>query len=274
MYALVLYMNEKLISTKPSTSSLRKSFIRPSPATSAPHTAGRCSGDPLEQTSFLSTIKSSIEEIFDILLFDKPDEDGQESPIKPLFHLMSVLRQVPLRHLFAFSRWRATEAESEESKCYLQSWMERDPVAARRCLWHAAMVLSSMRSKKQHACHEPFTLLISVSMIWAFDMLAKPCEAEDWESIETGRDEKGPPTRIDRLKTFEQVERWAKEGRNDCVLLTGIGILRGPESSRRLLIECRKILSSGTAWARLRYAILHGVNEVLQGRPPAHPDDL
>ncbi|KAH8660049.1 hypothetical protein BX600DRAFT_53336 [Xylariales sp. PMI_506] len=272
MATLILYVDESLMSTNSSSLSLRRSVIGPS--TGKGILSGSISSDILMEMPISHTIRTSVEESLETLLFDKTNGHESRGTMGPFFHTLLLLRQVSIKHLFAFAGWKATEAETEASRVYLKSWIQSHPAATRRCLWHAVTVLSIMKAKQQHNCFEPFMVLVSTLMIWVFDILGKPCDGRVWESPENGTGEgDSPPTRIDRLRTLEDIEQWAEEGHNDRILIAGIGLLRGSESSRRALMESLRILSLGTAWARLRYSVAFGITNVLQGKPPRHPED-
>jgi hypothetical protein len=268
MYAMMLFADERLLSVKPAVSSLRKSLIGPSTSTRALQVA-KDADNPV-QIPWVSSIASSVDKAFEVLVFGTTDELAQKGKYN-LFHLLSIMRYIPLTHLYAFSMWRSSEAEAQESRDYLQTWMKREPVVSRQCLWHATMIFESIKRKRQHACYEPFTLLIAILTIWAFDTLSEPHNKahSGWSDMDSVQ----PSTRINRLGTATEVESWARSAQNGGVFVDDIGLLRGSGSSRRLMMEGLQILSSGTAWPRLRAAIAHGVSEVLQGRPPSHPEE-
>jgi hypothetical protein len=265
---MILFAEERLLSVKPAVSSLRKSLIGPSTATRA--SQGANDADHHVQIQWVSSIASSVDKAFDVLVLGTADEharDGESS----LFHLLSITRHIPLPHLYAFSMWRSSEVEMQESRDYLRTWMKREPVISRQCLWHATRIFESIKRKRQYACYEPFTLLIAMLTIWAFDTLAEPHnEAHSgWSEMNSVQ----PLTRINQLKTATEVKSWTRSEQSGGIFVDGIGLLRGTGSSRRLMMEGLQILSSGKAWPRLRAALAHGVSEVLQGRPPSHPEE-
>lgn len=188
-----------------------------------------------------------------------------------LHHLITILRQIPLRRLYVFSGWQASEIESKAAGDYLQSWMRRDSSTTRMCLWHAVAIFRTLRSKVHITCYEPFALLIAALFIRGFDLLARP--NDDPVAQDDGWTGEMPPTRVDQLYRAQDVEQWAEEGRNDRVHVTGIGILRGPASAQRLMVEARRILLSQAGWLKLRLGLAYALEQSIHGRRPCRREE-
>lgn len=269
MYALNLYMEERSVLDKISSSPFWRLFMS-SPSTAhrgpnnAPFNASQASPEIKKMTS---SVEDAFETLFDASL---PGDSGHGDA---MFHTLSILRRVPLRHLYAFSGWQATEVDVEVSKKYLRTWVRTEPASTRWCLWHAVMALKLLKSKQYFGCDDAFHVLIATLILWAFDLLSEPSDLQSSVSRGAGWDGDQPPVRIDRLSGFSSAKVWAEAGRYDRIHMTGIGILRGPDSATQLLKDCCKILLSRTAWSGLCRGIAYAIEQVLRGKRPCPQED-
>jgi hypothetical protein len=246
MYALYIYAEERSILDKLAGSPFRDSLA------------------PLLPTKDMS---SAVDDVFRGLftLVDHPGNSNnpqQEEPV--LFHTLSILRRIPLRQLYAFSGWQATAAEVDAARGYLESRLRAEET--RWCVWHAGQVLDALRgegARRFRGCVDPFYLLIAVLVLWAVDVLS----VHDVDEASGGWDGDRPPTRIDRIRGFDEARAWVGEkGRGGSVHVTNIGVLQGPESARRLLAECRRIMRSGVPWSGVSCGIADALERLLDYR--------
>lgn len=186
---------------------------------------------------------------------------------KSIFHILSILRHVRLRSLYALSGWQANESEINEARTTLQHWFENDTKSARKCLWHAGSVFQALRTKTHFACFEPFNLLIAALVIWAYCLLRpqvpRAAAMEQLNHYDGGR----PAVKIDQLSHQTAVDAWI-QGNNEIVHLTGAGILSGPEGARRVMRELHRILMSRTGWSAVCRGIAFAVEQLMSGGRP------
>lgn len=160
-----------------------------------------------------------------------------------LVHVLGILRHVSLARLYQATGWQTNEGEMESSRTYLRQFLERDRKAARRCLWHAAIVLTELRNAQHFACYDTLNMCVAVCYLWSFARLGP--QTQDM----TGR--RKTAVRVDKLAQKELISTWISAGDDADVYITGIGLLEGPDSANILLSDAIKILSSQPTWSRL-----------------------
>lgn len=201
--------------------------------------------------TLLTNAATSVNDAFQILWersSSKP-ESPETCALLTYYHVLSILRHVPLRKLYEFSGWQVTDAQTEAARDYLQKWMRNKPSEARRCFWHAAAVFRILRNKTHFACDSPFCHLVVTIYIWAFDQFAQLKEGMSPDDTTTcvGVDR---PTRVDLLQDKQDIEAWLESGSSG-VHITGVGVLKSTKSSARLISECQRILLSASGWPSL-----------------------
>ncbi|KUL86876.1 hypothetical protein ZTR_05346 [Talaromyces verruculosus] len=211
----------------------------------------------------LNMMMANVDEFFDIFtrryLATRSLVPAQASMI--VFHIIYILRKVPLRKLTALTGWQATARETESAKVDLDYWMHTDRVSARRCLWHAACVYRDLHDKAKFECYEPLSITIASLYIAAFDALNEAASlSNDIATV------KGAPVRIDRMDHEYEINAWVESSENARIHLTGIGILTGERSANRQFAEIRKVLSSRQPWSRLCHGLAYMVGLTVKER--------
>ncbi|KAK0109975.1 hypothetical protein ONS95_002642 [Cadophora gregata] len=185
------------------------------------------------------------------------------SKTEPLFHIISILRRVPLRRLYSFSGWQTNAAEIEESEKSLESWMQGNEEAARECLWHAAVGFSTLRSQSYISCHAPLCMLVAAIYIWAYDKLSH------YNVLKADTITRTNTVRLDSLQDPTRVEKWIKgESGSSRIYIREVGILNGSESISRLLLELERSLLGQTAWPGLCGGIAFAIRGIINGGLP------
>lgn len=179
-----------------------------------------------------------------------------------LYHLLSILRRVPLRTIYAISGWQTTASRTETAKKEFVSWVHSHPERARKCLWHSSMIIAALRHEDTIGFFHPLALLIAVLFLWEF-----------LREIDPGPDPfqvvgSATPLRLDRLLDESQVEHWVREGDTSAFCITGMGILSGRGSANRVLKEFHRILLGQKSWLGLSRGIAYTTTQHLQGLPP------
>ncbi|KAJ5441965.1 hypothetical protein N7445_004972 [Penicillium cf. griseofulvum] len=249
LYMLSLYSEERLFLDKMSYSSIWKSSL-----------SSQVPGLPVQEqwahiTSNPSALRAmmfqSMDEVFTAIpISAKPDYIAARDVIH---HALSLLRLVSLHMLESFSGWQGNDAAVHMSANNLKHWMENDAPSARKCLWHAVCVYSTLKSKEKFACHDPLFFLISFFYIWAFDTLVVAPEMETPEASATEV----------RLLNTREIQIWIAEGPNTRLNLVGVGSLTGKASSLRLATEVSQIFSKRKSWAGLCRGLASAVDRIV-----------
>uniref|UniRef100_L2FRD7 Transcription factor domain-containing protein n=1 Tax=Colletotrichum fructicola (strain Nara gc5) TaxID=1213859 RepID=L2FRD7_COLFN len=219
--------------------------------------------------TLLTNAATSVNDAFETLrgIDNSRSESPESDALYTYYHVLSILRQVPLRKLYEFSGWQVTEPQIEAAREYLQKWMRNKPSHARKCLWHAAVVFKILRNKKHFSCDSPFCMLVVALYIWAFDQFAQPKEnmspGDAVNCVGTDR-----PTRVDLLQDEKEIEEWLENG-SSSVHITGVGVLKSTKSGARMISECRRILLSASGWSPL-CSFLAGAWERVSGGGRPH----
>jgi hypothetical protein len=268
-----VYREERMILERVTSSILWKTDSVALPVTS--HDSQGTDHLSNQPTNDLAGLMNSVDQTLDRLLLS--DEICQASSqhdrhSRVVIHLVSILRKVPLRDIYASSGWRATTEEIKTSKSNITSWMKENQPCARQCLWHAVSIFSALRTERNFYGHDPFCFLIAALFIWSFDLFARPSESRELGS-EAGWLNSKPPTRVDRLRGKHQVQEWITFGDHDNVHITGIGLLTGVDSARRLLVDLREILLSQQPWSPLCHGLAYAISRVLAGLHPTLMDE-
>lgn len=171
-----------------------------------------------------------------------------------LVHVLAILRHVSLARLYQATGWQTNEAEMESSRTYLRQFLEQDKKAARRCLWHAAIVLTELRNAQHFACYDTLNMCVAVCFLWSFARLGP--QTQDM----TGQQK--PAVRVDNLAHQGLISKWISEGDDADVYITGVGLLQGPESANILLSDAIKILSNQTTWSRLCHGLARAFTQL------------
>lgn len=180
-------------------------------------------------------------------------------------HVMSILRHVRLREIYAFSGWQADENEILESRRYLQNWIDREQESVKKCIWHAGSTFRLLRSKTHMACYEPFNLLVAGLTIWTYCILQPQSKA-------TMELPAYHPVRVDQLTEQHEVDEWIR-GQSSIVHLTGVGTLIGHDSAHRLMAELHKVLLSKMGWTEACQGIAFAIEQVLSGKHPGFREE-
>ena len=182
---------------------------------------------------------------------------------KPLFHVLSIIRHIPLQSIYAFSGWRASNSEIIEAGLHLKNWIESKPRTLRICLWHAGSVFRILRDKVHLSCFEPFALLIATLLIWTCCMLGPLVAAADRQDS---------TVRIDRLVNQLQIQQWLEQEKY-LIHLTGVGTVFGYDGAQRLMLELSSLLRTKLGWPGTRLGLAYCAEQVMSGQLPQAPEE-
>ncbi|KAJ5958686.1 uncharacterized protein N7479_005836 [Penicillium vulpinum] len=249
LYMLSLYSEERLFLDKMSYSSIWKSSLTQVPGVPVQEQLAHLPSTP---SALRTMMFQSMDEVFAAIPTSaKPDYIAAQDVIH---HVLCLLRVVSLHMLESFSGWQGEDAEIDTSAKSLKQWMENNAPIARKCLWHAVCVFSTLKAKQKFACHDPLCFLIAFFYIWAFDALVVAPEIEKPEAS----------TKEIRLLDTREIHIWIAEGPNTRLNLVGVGALTGKGSSLRLLSEVYQIFSKRKSWSGLCRGLASAVEQLLR----------
>lgn len=192
-----------------------------------------------------------------------PPESVRDASGKRYFHLLSILRDIQLRHLHALAGWRATDAEVGAATDALSTWMHNNRESGRECLLHAGALFGDVRNQTYKDSFDPFFLLIPILYLWAYQKLSP-----DASSAGVGI----KALRIDCGVDEAVAKQWIQGKSAYAVHVTGVGRLTGKDSAIRLLKELRRVLLLQTSWTTLHVGVAKCVEQMIKGEKPLEPD--
>ncbi|KAJ5939548.1 hypothetical protein N7466_002682 [Penicillium verhagenii] len=212
----------------------------------------------------LSTSYRKLDWKYEILTpatYSPSESVGISESRKIFFHLLGILRHVPLKQLYAYSGWYASKQDMLAAEAYLSYWMSENPIPSRQCVAHAGALIGEIRSTPINACYHSFSLLIATLYLWVYAQLQPERSETSGESIPLH-----PPASLLKIDQHHEPgvrERWIETGSGIFVHLTGVGMLSTPGSSHRLLKEFLRVLSARTGWPTLQKGLTMCMSELL-----------
>lgn len=193
----------------------------------------------------------------------QPPENSHEANGRRYFHLISILRDVPLRHLYALCGWKATDAETDAATGVLSAWVRNNGERARKCVLHAGALFGDVRAQVYKMSFDQLFLLISILYLWAYQRLSPDASS--------GVDTK-PVLRIDCGVEETVAKSWIHGESDYAIHVTGVGRLTGQDSAVRLLKELRRVLYLSTSWTTFHIGVAKCVEQIIKGERPLEPE--
>lgn len=176
------------------------------------------------------------------------------------YHMVSILRLVPLNTLRIFSSWMTTPEKVERARKELESWIEGG-YCARKALLHAAALFQSIRDQRTTIHSDPWYMMAASLCIWTHIKLSKRTRIPSTDR----------PLRIDKTSDSQALQSWLNGSRTMSVHITGIGILDEADSASRTLQQTIKILRRGGSWGQIGRHFAAVFQQVLDGTTPLPP---
>lgn len=169
------------------------------------------------------------------------------------YHVIGILRHIPLKILYSSLGWQTSEAGMRHSKERVKSFILRNSTATRKCLWHAASIFAKLRASQHWACIDPLSLCVAVHYLVAYDSSASHPEA-------------GEILRLDR--NDQEVIIWLEQGGQVNVHISGIGIMGGQQSISSIITAVINIYRCQCAWKPLSQGLAARFEHLLHGEKP------
>lgn len=183
------------------------------------------------------------------------------------YHLLSLLRRVPLRFLYMYFGWMTAQRGTQAAKEELSRVIIRDKQSAREALRHAAILFRIIRTQTTTTFFDPHSLLIASLYIRVYveleDTMLKEISSNLGTLLSISR-----PFRIDQDLEADSLQQWIRLGTRVPLHLAGVGILDGMESGTRVLKEAIRVLGQRAEWKVLNISTVKVLQQVIDGIPP------
>ncbi|KAH7109211.1 hypothetical protein EDB81DRAFT_672958 [Dactylonectria macrodidyma] len=195
---------------------------------------------------------------------NRPSASGlsSQTTVRKFYHLLSILRQCPLRTLYALSGWQVTASGMDIANREFAAWVHEKPKAARECLWHCSMIFALLRQETMIAFFDPLVLLTAALFLRQYLL---EFGSSDTRQQDTGS---GGSLRLDRMFDRSHVEPWIQSGTPSSFYITGMGSLSHKGASIRVLKEFHRILLCQQSWIGLSRGIAYTAVQHLHGSIP------
>ncbi|KAH8753344.1 hypothetical protein F5883DRAFT_575361 [Diaporthe sp. PMI_573] len=159
----------------------------------------------------------------------QPPENVYEASRRRYLRLISILRDAPLRHLYALCGWKATDAETDAASNALSEWMRNNSERARKCALHAGALFGDVRNQVYKMPFDQLFLLISILYLWAYQKLSP----DDGSVVDAM-----PVLRIDCGVDETIATSWIQGESHYIIHITGDVVDRGPDEEIDLITIC------------------------------------
>ncbi|EXA30660.1 hypothetical protein FOVG_17994 [Fusarium oxysporum f. sp. pisi HDV247] len=194
-----------------------------------------------------------------------PSADGLSIMDTCIYHKIQIIRHVHLQGLYALAGWKASKAHVDVAERDFRLWLSGPKPTIRKCVWHAAVLFSTLHSRRDMALWEPMCFLTGTMFMWAYLKYADDRVVQGSSADCVTRNQKA--LRLDRLTSEDEMTSWIEHGFSGDVHVTGIGNLIPGECPNRVLDELAKCLLAQTGTANLSSGIAKAVMRICHGLP-------
>ncbi|KAH6957485.1 hypothetical protein DER45DRAFT_569829, partial [Fusarium avenaceum] len=182
-----------------------------------------------------------------------------------IYHKIQILRHVHLQALYALAGWKASKAHVDAAERDFRLWLSGPKPTIRKCMWHAAVLFSTLYSRRDMVLWEPMCFLTGTMFIWAYLKHADDTVVQGSSADCITGNQKA--LRLDRLTSEDERNAWIEHGFSGHVHVTGIGNLLRGEYPNRVLDELSKCLFAQTGTASLSSGIAKAIMRICRGLP-------
>ncbi|KAF4342124.1 hypothetical protein FBEOM_3926 [Fusarium beomiforme] len=205
---------------------------------------------------------SLLDKAIEQFTFAKLDNNMcDQSSNDTLFHVIAILRFIPLETLHSATGWQTNKEQMIKSKTYLQDFFENSSSKARKCLWHSACIFKLTRSSRRLVCYDTLSLTVAIGYTYCY------CETRT-SRPQASTSTRPPIVRLDQLKERSAIEKWIENGDDGIVHLTGVGLLDGDDACVRFLRDLERTLGNQIAWHGFCRAFAGSFAQLRRGETP------
>ncbi|KAG6979596.1 hypothetical protein FocnCong_v010716 [Fusarium oxysporum f. sp. conglutinans] len=194
-----------------------------------------------------------------------PSADGLSIMDTCIYHKIQIIRHVHLQGLYALAGWKASKAHVDVAERDFRLWLSGPKPTIRKCVWHAAVLFSTLHSRRDMVLWEPMCFLTGAMFMWAYLKYADDRVVQGSSADCVTGNQKA--LRLDRPTSEDEMESWIEHGFSGDVHVTGIGNLIPGECPNRVLDELAKCLLAQTGTANLSSGIAKAVMRICHGLP-------
>ncbi|KAJ4135276.1 hypothetical protein NW768_004898 [Fusarium equiseti] len=194
-----------------------------------------------------------------------PSADGLSIMETSIYHKIQIIRHVHLQGLYALVGWKASKSHVDVAERDFRLWLSGRKPTIRKCVWHAAVLFSTLHSRRDMVLWEPMCFLTGTIFIWAYLKYADDTVVQGSSGDCVTENQKA--LRLDRLTTKDEIKSWIEHGFSGDIHVKGIGNLIPGESPNRVLDELAKCLLAQTGTANLSSEIAKSIMRICHGLP-------
>ncbi|KAK5688096.1 hypothetical protein LTS10_000074 [Elasticomyces elasticus] len=184
-----------------------------------------------------------------------------------LYNTIDLLRLIPLTTLHQFGQWQTTKSGHARARSTIQGLLGSDTPDVRKRVTRAAQTFSRLRTKGMLELYEPFCLLITTNVIWAYLETVVRHQPSNTSSADSEGHARAI-VQIDKAQNDSMAEAWINQGERVSAHITGVGCLEGERTSSRLLKQCQRIMQQSSTRSTLARILSICIDQILEGKQP------
>ncbi|KAL2673831.1 hypothetical protein Neosp_012275 [[Neocosmospora] mangrovei] len=155
------------------------------------------------------------------------------------YHMIGVVRHVPLKELLDFSGWRVTRMKQQGTRQKLMDWVSEHGESARKAALHAATLFLQCRFHSTSGYQEPGAILLAALALWMYNSSLP----------ESHRDSLGTPVlRLGDGPDQNDVADWLSDGKQARLFVMGVGNIHTPGNFAKVVNQAINFLALLKEW--------------------------
>ncbi|KAJ3456501.1 hypothetical protein MRS44_016524 [Fusarium solani] len=146
------------------------------------------------------------------------------------YHMIGVVRHVPLKELLDCSGWRVTRMKQQWARQKLMTWVSEHGESARKAALHAATLFQHCRCPSTSGYQEAGVILFAALTLW---MYSGSLPGSHKESLGT------PVLRLGDGTDQNEVLGWINDGKQARPFLVGVGSIHTPGNISKVVNQAK-----------------------------------
>ncbi|KAJ4198773.1 hypothetical protein NW767_008764 [Fusarium falciforme] len=169
----------------------------------------------------------------------RPGSSRVNAVMLQYYHMIGVVRHVPLKELLDFSGWRVTRMKQQGTRKKLVTWASEHGESARKAALHAAKLFQHCRCHSTSGYQEPGAILFAALTLWMYNG-SLPVSHED--SLRT------PVLRLGDVTDQNDVLDWISDGKQARPFVVGVGNIHTPGNFSKVVNQAVNFLALLKEW--------------------------
>lgn len=169
----------------------------------------------------------------------RPGSNRVNSVTAQYYHMIGVVRHVPLKELRDFSGWRVTRLMQQGTRQKLMTWVSEHGENARKAALHAAILFQQCRCHSTLGYQEPGAILIAALALWMYNGSLSGSHKES-----LGR----PVLRLGDGSDQNDVLDWISDGEQARPFVAGVGNIHTPGNFSKVVNQAVNFLALLKEW--------------------------